>query len=317
MFESDLDGSKIRISAENIFRVESDILILYEVKEYSHIYKRLTPYLNQRTQRQEIKQNAILKYFMVQGLAFKSIMLFDAIECQITPNVRLMNEFAEWANGLMTNIKRISINITEHQDVEPYKMFIDKIMSKKKIEVHLVGTTDGIKYMMNYLNQSGHMLQNACINASEAIRAFFDRLSCSNCKKLDPNCRLKQGTIQVLCQKCCIHGAYADHSIFASRNISRLRDTCYCSKDYYLPDKLNHLATCNTAIFKCNLCPFEGGQSDLVYHVTRNHQKNLIDEMNSLTNKPIDKTLKKQCMDCGDFYEQNRNCLKCARKKST
>lgn len=316
MFESDLDGSKIRISAENIFRVESDVLILYEVKEHSHIFKRLSPYLNQRVQRQDIKQNTILKFYSVSGLAFKSVMLFDAVDSDLIPNVKLMNEFADWANGFLNSVKRLSINLTEHQDVEPFKMFIDKIMSRKKIEVHLVGTTEGIKYMMNYLNQSGHMLQNACVNASEAIRAFFDRLSCSNCKKLDPNCRLKQGTIQVLCQKCCIPGSYADYSVFASRNISRLRDTCYCSKDYQLPEKLSHLATCNTAIFRCNQCPYEGGQSDLVYHVTRNHQKSLIDEMNSLVNKPIDKNLKKQCIDCGNFHEQNRNCIRCSREKS-
>lgn len=320
MLESNMGESSLKIFQGNILRIDCDILILYEKKEYSIQYKRLIKHKNLIESDSCPIYNFKVSIYENTKLDFKKLFILDnIIEKESTNRPKnpndIINGISQYLNPFVPNKCRIVVNLTENQETELFKTFIDRLTNQKKVEIVLSGFSNGIRSMLGYLNQSGHMLMNGSISSGTALNKFYEKLSCYKCGKIDPNSRLLNQS-QLICQNCSSISNNLPSHLFIKNTISTIRNLCYCSKYYSITEKLKHLKDCVTALYSCIYCTFEGGQADLMNHLFHNHSAELIKNSNSILSKPNGKIPLIQCDGCGNFYQSNRICNLCLAKKS-
>ena len=167
--------------------------------------------------------------------------------------------------------------------------------------------------MLGHLSQSGHLLSVTSTSHNEALRIFFEKLACTKCKKIDPNCKINSEN-NIYCSLCALSMNINGLNRYTTKLVSKIREICYCKTEFLLEDKSKHLAQCIIAMFKCNYCEFEGGQSDIFEHLFNAHSALLLENIDIIAGTKNSSVFQKQCSECAIFYETSRNCVRCAKK---
>lgn len=309
-----MSASRIKIFPGNVLRVPCNILIFYEVSQYSPAFLRFSrsPFISLK--KQDLPEDITVNTYTAENQTFQSVIVIDSL------NIKEKNPYSllmEIANSIKTSENfKIVFNITEFQDCETYKAFIDKLMNKRKIEVLMVGTQKNLKSMLGYLNQSGHMLSSGCVSSANAVKKFHEKIACRACKKIDLNCKINLITNNIYCLSCAAAENLFEVNMFVKKIIAKMRETCFCKQEFFVNEKGKHGQACINSLHQCNFCEFEGGQADFMNHLFEKHKKQLIGNMTAITNSSELIKGKFQCIDCGFFNERLDFCVKCRNKNS-
>ena len=315
------DNKKIIVYPGNVLRVKSDLLVLYEVRSYSQVYRRLMSALGgTQSTKNETIQNTHILFYRLREKSFSSLCVIDTISKNSTTNFKIMEEVSKFLIPLLpsqfqSSQTTISFNLAEGQDTENLKYLIDKIMSIRPIHAILAGTPMNTNHMLSHLNQSGHLLSNTAINTPSLISDYFNHIICKDCKKIDLQSRCSADLTQVYCKTCSgMHSAYTNNK-YLKKCLQYLKDKCYCQVSYKLGEREAHLNNCTTAVFCCEKCEFYSGQYDFARHYVENHMNEVYERMNDMWKKKVDKNIKAQCQKCGTFYPQDQRCGPCLQKE--
>lgn len=172
--------------------------------------------------------------------------------------------------------------------------------------------------MKNIMRQSSYNSETNVNDLSRLRAHIFTKFLCGYCKEFAYKPSISRCCSSIYCHLCAVKAFCSicnipttfDNNQMITKIINESPYRCNCGIEVMAKDKDSHLANCISSTFKCNLCPYEGSQVEVMDHVFEQHQDIIVEKMDEITAMDMLRNdLSIMCPYCGSYgINQCCNC---------